>query len=376
MRSLLRPFLRPFLSLLRSLVTFRRGFALLCALMMAGPVLADVPHRSAKPAYAEEQTILQAEKNTPEPGFGSASSGKVHIDRHYLGQYGSTEGTVILQRGGNTWRLLRNGPFATVSGFLLLVTPLLILGLYLGMRPAEPARHEAGQRIERFNRWQRSVHWATAYSFLALAVTGIFILFGKKVLLPWMGHDVFYFVAMLSKLIHNFVGPLFIACSIIMFITFLRHNVFRRWDWQWIKGAGGLLSKKEIPAGYFNAGEKLWFWGGVVLLGLLMSATGLVLDFVNFGQTRYVLQIADYLHLAGATLYMVAAMGHIYLGTLGSPGAYQGMREGTVDANWARAHHELWYDEVARGGPQPTPTPPMSPMPPPLRPNPNRGRRE
>jgi formate dehydrogenase subunit gamma len=69
-------------------------------------------------------------------------------------------------------------------------------------------------------------------------------------------------------------------------------------------------------------------------------------------------------------------MGHIYLGTLGSPGAYQGMREGTVDANWARAHHELWYDEVARGGPQPTPTPPMSPMPPPLRPNPNRGRRE
>ena len=352
----------------------RGSFALLCALTLAGPVLADVPHKSAKPAYAEEQTILQTEKNNPDPGFGSASSGKVHIDRHYLGQYGSTEGTVILQRGGNTWRLLRNGPIATVSGFLLLATPLLILGVYLGMRPAAAAPHQAGQRIERFNRWQRWVHWATAYSFLALAFTGVLILFGKKVLLPWMGHDVFYFVAMLSKLIHNFVGPLFIVCSILMFVTYVRHNVFVRRDWQWIKGAGGLLSKKEIPAGYFNAGEKVWFWGGVVLLGLLMSATGLVLDFVNFGQTRYVLQIADYLHLAGATLYMIAAMGHIYLGTLGSPGAYQGMREGTVDANWAKANHELWYDEVSRGTAQPTP--PRSPMPPPLRPNPNRGRRE
>jgi formate dehydrogenase subunit gamma len=79
--------------------------------------------------------------------------------------------------------------------------------------------------------------------------------------------------------------------------------------------------------------------------------TGLVLDFVNFGQTRYVLQIADYLHLGGATLYMVGAMGHIYLGTVGTPGAYEAMRHGTVDANWARIHHELWYDEVTHTTP-------------------------
>ena len=368
--NLLRFFLRFFLRLLlhpliRSPLTLWRGLALLCALSLAGPALSEVPHKNAKPAYAEEQTILQTEKNTPGPGYGSAASGKVHFDRHYLGQYGSTEGTVILQRGGNTWRLLRNGPIATISGLLLLVTPLLILGVYLGIRPA-PIRHEAGRRIERFNRWQRWVHWATAYSFLALAFTGVLILFGKKVLLPWMGHDVFYFVAMLSKLVHNFVGPLFIACSVIMFVTFMRQNVFRRWDWHWIKGAGGLVSHKEIPAGYFNAGEKIWFWGGVVLLGMLMSVTGLVLDFVNFGQTRYVLQIADTLHLAGSTLYMVAAMGHIYLGTLGTPGAYEGMREGTVDANWAKTHHELWYDEVAH----------ISPPTPPTRPGDSRGRRQ
>ena len=338
-----------------SFLSLRRAFALLCALTLAGPVLADVPHRSAKPAYAEEQTILQTEKDSPDPGFASPASGKVHIDRHYLGQYGSTEGTVILQRGGNTWRLLRNGPIAMAAGFLLLATPLLLLGFYLGVGPARPIQHEAGRRLERFNRWQRWVHWSTAYSFLALAITGVIILFGKNVLLPWMGHDAFSWVAIISKWIHNFVGPLFIVCSIVMFLTFVRQNFFRSWDWHWIKHGGGLVSHKEIPAGYFNAGEKLWFWGGVVLLGLIMSVTGLILDFVNFGQTRYVLQIADYLHLAGATLYIVGAMGHIYLGTLGTPGAYEAMRHGTVDANWAKVHHELWYDEVTHTTP---PTPP------------------
>jgi formate dehydrogenase subunit gamma len=80
-----------------------------------------------------------------------------------------------------------------------------------------------------------------------------------------------------------------------------------------------------------------------------MSFSGLILDFVNFGQTRYVLQLANYLHLAGATFYIAAAMGHIYIGTLGTPGAYEAMRHGTVDEEWARAHHAIWYEEVKSG---------------------------
>jgi formate dehydrogenase subunit gamma len=93
-----------------------------------------------------------------------------------------------------------------------------------------------------------------------------------------------------------------------------------------------------------------------------MSVTGLVLDFVNFNQTRYVLQVASILHIAGATLYIVASMGHIYMGTVGTPGAYEAMRHGTVDEEWARAHHEIWYDDVkhgrAPGAPRPEAPPP------------------
>jgi formate dehydrogenase subunit gamma len=168
-------------------------------------------------------------------------------------------------------------------------------------------------------------------------------------MLPWMGHDVFAAVALVSKYLHNFIGPLFIFCSLLLFITFVRKNFFSRIDWQWLKHGGGMISKKHVPTGYFNAGEKLWFWGGLTLLGLLMSATGLVLDFVVFGQTRYILQIADLLHIVGATCYMAGALGHIYIGTIGMQGAYRAMRSGSVDEEWAREHHSLWLEDVQAG---------------------------
>ena len=40
------------------------------------------------------------------------------------------------------------------------------------------------------------------------------------------------------------------------------------------------------------------------------------------------------------------AMGHIYIGTIGSQGSIDGMKTGYVDATWAKEHHELWYNKV------------------------------
>ena len=117
---------------------------------MIGSAMAEVPNKSAKPAYAEEQTIMQTEQHDAEPGFGSTASGKVHMDRHYLGAYGDTEGTVLLQRGGNTWRILRNGPIAMATGALLLVTPLLIFGFYFAVGPATPSEAPSGRAHRTF----------------------------------------------------------------------------------------------------------------------------------------------------------------------------------------------------------------------------------
>jgi formate dehydrogenase subunit gamma len=327
----------------------RRWLAAVTLVLLVTPALqAAVPNRDAVPAYAEEQTILQQEKDSPEPGLTSLASGRHHMDRHYLVPPGrnDAEQDLILQRGGNTWRTLRNGPVSTASAVVLVLALLGIAVVHKVVGPSLPDEPDTGRRITRFPRWMRVVHWTVAIVFLLMAFSGLVIFFGKKALLPLLGHDVFSWLAIASKYLHNVLGPLFLVLSVVMFFGFLRHNFFRPGDWQWLRHFGRAPGGGHVTAGYFNAGEKLWFWAGVVLLGLLMSLTGLVLDFTNLQATRYLLQWADYLHVAGATFYIAAALGHIYTGTLGTPGAYTAMRRGTVDESWARTHHRAWYEQV------------------------------
>ena len=81
----------------------------------------------------------------------------------------------------------------------------------------------------------------------------------------------------------------------------------------------------------------------------MVGLSGLVLDFPNFDQTRFTMQIANIVHAVGALLFVLASFGHIYMGTIGTEGAYQAMKTGMVDETWAKEHHELWYEEVKTG---------------------------
>ena len=57
------------------------------------------------------------------------------------------------------------------------------------------------------------------------------------------------------------------------------------------------------------------------------------------------MQYANLIHGGAAILFIAFGLGHIYLGTIGMEGALEGMTKGTVDENWAREHHDLWYEE-------------------------------
>ena len=50
-----------------------------------------------------------------------------------------------------------------------------------------------------------------------------------------------------------------------------------------------------------------------------------------------------------AMLYIAAALGHIYMGTIGVEHTYGNMRHGYTDETWAKEHHEIWYREVKSG---------------------------
>jgi formate dehydrogenase subunit gamma len=79
------------------------------------------------------------------------------------------------------------------------------------------------------------------------------------------------------------------------------------------------------------------------------SASGLVLDFPNFDQPRSLMMLANIVHVVAALWYIMWASTHIYLGTVGTTGAYEGMRNGYVDETWAREHAQYWYDDVKSG---------------------------
>jgi formate dehydrogenase subunit gamma len=134
-----------------------------------------------------------------------------------------------------------------------------------------------------------------------------------------------------------------------MFVTSLRDNLWRKHDLEWVKKGGGLLTGEHVPSGRFNAGEKTWFWFGVFFLSLVVGATGLILDFANFGQGRTLMQQAHVVHVIAALIYIAAFFGHLYMGTIGTEGAYAAMRHGYVDETWAREHHELWYRDIKAG---------------------------
>ena len=123
------------------------------------------------------------------------------------------------------------------------------------------------RKIERFTPFERSAHWANAIAFCVLAISGVVMAFGKFFLLPVIGSTLFGWLTYALKNAHNFAGPLFAVSLVVVFLTFVKDNLPRKGDGEWLAKGGGLLSGKEVPSHRFNAGEKLVFWGGVLLLG-------------------------------------------------------------------------------------------------------------
>jgi formate dehydrogenase subunit gamma len=286
------------------------GLGLLCAL----------PAASAPQAVDSNQPPVFLDQASERPQYASVPG--VETNR-------------LIQGAGRDWRALRNGPLTQVGGWLLVGALGAILAFYLVKGTIKLRSAPTGRIVERFNAVERATHWTVAASFVLLAITGIVVFFGKHIILPWLGHAAFSTVTVAAKNIHNFVGPLFIFSLLLMFLVYVKDNLL------------------HASSAKFNGLEKMWFWGGVILLGVVVSVTGLILDFPNWNQGRELMQQANLVHAAAAVIFMAAAMGHIYMGTLGTEGAYRGMREGCVDEAWAQQHHALWYAQVKAHGAQP-----------------------
>jgi len=256
-----------------------------------------------------------------------------------------------LTTAGEAWRQVRNNWIIPYGGSLLLIAGLAIALFYYGKGTMKLHGTETGRKIERFTPLERAAHWSNAIAFVCLAISGLVMAWGKFFIQPIIGNTLFGWLSYALKNLHNFAGPLFAVSLIIVFVTFLKDNWPSKEDITWILKGGGMLSGQEVPSHRFNAGEKVVFWFGVLGLGVIVVASGLVLDKLIPGLVyeRSTMQIANMIHGVATVLMMAMFMGHIYMGTIGMQGAYSAMREGYVDETWAKEHHELWYNDIKAG---------------------------
>ena len=256
-----------------------------------------------------------------------------------------------LTTAGEAWRQVRNQWIVPYGAALLFIAGLALALFYWRIGPMGGHDADTGRTIERFTYFERAAHWSVALAFVILAVSGIVLAFGKFFLLPVLGATLFGWLSYALKNLHNFAGPVFAVALVIFAVTYLRDNLPRAHDLGWIAKGGGMFSGAHVASGKFNAGEKFVFWVGVILLGVIVTASGLVLNLLvpGLGQTRGQMQVAHMVHAAASMFMMALFMGHIYMAMWGVKDAMKGMRTGHVDEAWAKEHHQMWHDDVKAG---------------------------
>lgn len=253
---------------------------------------------------------------------------------------------VLVQSEGDNWMNWRNGPIALVGAIMFWLMFFVVFGFYMLRGKVKLAHGPSGRKILRFTSLERFAHWLTAVSFLVLAVTGVNMLYGKHVLIPLIGKSAFATLTEAGKYVHNYLGFAFMAGLALIFVLWVKDNIWDKYDAGWIKKGGGLLFETEHPAARkFNFGQKTMFWA-VIIGGGVLSFTGvnLLFPFVLFDLQQ--MQWIQAIHATASQILCMLMVAHIYIGTIGMEGALETMTTGQVEENWAREHHKVWLQEV------------------------------
>ncbi|HEY2135149.1 MAG TPA: formate dehydrogenase subunit gamma [Xanthobacteraceae bacterium] len=315
----------------------------------------------AHPASAQQPSAQQPSVQQPklvDPDASSVKEDQLLQQMRIIrgrGTIPDTKSYNLEQPAGREWRQFREvilpwfGAIAIVGMLVLLVLFYLIRG----MVRLEAGR--SGRTIVRFNAFERFVHWMTASCFVIQALTGLNITFGRKLLLPLIGPQAFTDWSQWGKYAHNFLSFPFTLGVILIFLMWIAWNIPDKSDVEWLKEGGGLVGHKHVPAGHFNAGQKMIYWF-VVLVGGLIAASGYVMMFPFYLTDIAGMQLTQMVHGVAALLFVAVMLSHIYIGTIGMEGAFDAMGTGEVDLNWAKQHHSLWVEEeVAKGRVAPPP---------------------
>jgi formate dehydrogenase gamma subunit len=198
-------------------------------------------------------------------------------------------------------------------GFVL----LLALLHYVTFGPRRVPVTLDDPQVQRYTPLQRLVHALLIFSFLALALTALMFWFSKIDAGGSAGR------------LHVWAGLVFGAALLATMILFMQDMRFISDDRRWLARWGGYFGDSgELPAGKFNAGQKVFFWC-LVVSGLGQLLTGLIL-YLAPGLSGAWSQIVYTVHDALGVLLILLVLGHVYLAVFVNPGALRTVFEGRV----------------------------------------------
>jgi formate dehydrogenase subunit gamma len=198
--------------------------------------------------------------------------------------------------------------------------------------------------------YTRVLHWTVAISFV------LSLLSGFAVYSPWL----FRWLTPLfgggptARFLHPWFGLAFDVAFFFQFINWLAPMAWTGADRRWTRRIKEYVTNREKlepeDVGFFNAGQKLYFWA-IVVSALLFLVTGLLMWFDNV-VPRWLVALSYVVHDIAALVMLAGFIIHIYEGTAAQPGTFRAMTNGTVTKEWAWTHHPAWYADATGRDPR------------------------
>lgn len=215
--------------------------------------------------------------------------------------------------------------FTTLQGqwfwkaFLLIVTA--VPGLFLLHYLVIGAKHfdHGGEQVLFFPLLSRVVHFFAAFSFSLLVLTGLMIVFGK-----YLGGGT---LIRSARYVHLLSAMIFVVPACMMLVMWLKDMLPQLHDIHWLVILDGYLSKKNkpVPAGKFNAGQKMYFWS-VTLGGAVMAFTGYVIW--GMGADVETVRLLTIIHNTLGMGLLAFYFTHLYMAVFAIAGSLQSMKTG------------------------------------------------
>ncbi|HOV32331.1 MAG TPA: formate dehydrogenase subunit gamma [Candidatus Hydrogenedens sp.] len=220
------------------------------------------------------------------------------------------------------------------SAWLILLQLLIILIHYIliGKKEGTPI---GKPNVLRFRWYERLSHSVAMVTIVFLAFTGFCFLLGQNDPLgPW------------ARVWHTWFG--YVACAgvVLIFLCWVAFMFPGKGDLRWILKAGGYLGgvKGHVPAGKFNAGQKILFWLAILAAGTC-GVTGVVMA-LNRNLHFPNQEIYYTIHDIAALIMLMVLIAHVYLAAFVVPHSLRAIFGGKVSDIWAREHHCLWAFKV------------------------------